>query len=323
MSAEKDIKEKFREFLNVYWIRPEHSFLSTYDYAVLRDIFPLPKPNIDLACGDGLTSFIWAGGKFDFSFDMYHSVKDTDVMYSDDVDVYDCFEKDFCKPAIIKQPDWNYTYGLDLKKSMLEKAKKLNFYENTINQSFDDPIPLEKKFNSAFSTSLFAFTSDADVLSNRIKNVNKILNLNGKLVMRLHERTFKQMLFHNYYKQYGFKWAKKLDKFIYDHNPDEKFDLAWWVEVLKNNGFEINNIHNVVPRLVAYAYLIGFRPMFRTFMSMYNMLSLEQRTELKKQWIPDLVELFEELMFEETVTKIDPDSKNVLYLIEATKIKEI
>ena len=84
-----DVRETFRAFLNIHWLRPEAAFMKTYDYAQLRSL-EMPAPSLDMTCGDGISSFIWAGGRFGADFDMYQSVA-ADGFF-DNADVFDHYD---------------------------------------------------------------------------------------------------------------------------------------------------------------------------------------------------------------------------------------
>ncbi len=273
MIIEKDLNNKFMQFMNIHWLRPEAGFFKIYDYSILQNLFPLPQPSIDLCCGDGITSYIWAGGEFDTSFDMYQSVNEADI-YEKDLDTFDCFdyyEKEAVKPSIIKKPDWHFDCGLDLKETLVDKAKLLNFYDRTVVHDLSDPMPFKNEFMSAFSTTIWG-NGDENQCQFRIKEVNKILKKGGKFVFRVHETKFKEMMFLKYYEKFGFNWAKRLDRYMYVNNPPESMDINWWIQCLEENGFRIINNYNYVPRLIIWFYLTGFRPMFTSFMKMYRFL---------------------------------------------------
>ena len=61
-----------RELLNVYWLRPETALWRSIDIEIMKD-FEINGKSLDLGCGDGVLSFIRAGGKFDITFDDYQS----------------------------------------------------------------------------------------------------------------------------------------------------------------------------------------------------------------------------------------------------------
>ena len=121
-----------RNFLNVYWLRPETALWRTIDVEAMKD-FQFASPSLDLGCGDGNFSFLRAGGTFVDSFDAFKQIGNLEHFF-DNADVYDYYqepenEKDgyTCQP-----PSYLIDVGLDHKANLLRKAKKLNFYRDLV-----------------------------------------------------------------------------------------------------------------------------------------------------------------------------------------------
>lgn len=69
-----DFRRFLREYLNVYWLRPEVALWRTADALALSG-FQFDGPSLDLGCGDGVNSYIAVGGDFPLEFDDFLSVK--------------------------------------------------------------------------------------------------------------------------------------------------------------------------------------------------------------------------------------------------------
>jgi len=54
-------EEKLKQYLNLFWLRPENGLLCTFKSEVMNDI-GFESPSLDLSCGDGLFTFIHLGG---------------------------------------------------------------------------------------------------------------------------------------------------------------------------------------------------------------------------------------------------------------------
>ena len=65
-------EELLRRYLNIYWLRPENAFWTVLRSLAWRQV-AMPSPSIDLSCGDGVFSFVHAGGAFGPSFDVFQS----------------------------------------------------------------------------------------------------------------------------------------------------------------------------------------------------------------------------------------------------------
>ena len=55
-------RDLLRRFLQAYWLRPENAMWMTIRSMVLSELL-LDSPAIDVCCGDGVFSFLHAGGR--------------------------------------------------------------------------------------------------------------------------------------------------------------------------------------------------------------------------------------------------------------------
>ena len=75
-----------KKLLNVFWLRPETALFRAIDLMQLSH-YEFTKPMLDLACGNGIFSFIAMGGEFGLSFDMFRAVKESGEFFSGE-DIY-------------------------------------------------------------------------------------------------------------------------------------------------------------------------------------------------------------------------------------------
>ena len=143
-----------REFLNAFWLRPEVALIKTHEYMALQRL-PFTEPSIDIGCGDGIFSFIAAGGRFGPDFDMYQNITGTEQFFNG-VDVFDHYDEKQFGIDIVQPPQRKITHGLDHKASLIAKASHLGLYENTIVSDANESIPLEdKSVTTAFCNILY------------------------------------------------------------------------------------------------------------------------------------------------------------------------
>lgn len=83
------------ELLKVYWLRPETALWRYLDIQSMKN-FEFKSPSLDIGGGDGLLSFVRAGGEFDLLFDAFQSMKNMDN-YFDGEDVWNHYD-DSLKP---------------------------------------------------------------------------------------------------------------------------------------------------------------------------------------------------------------------------------
>lgn len=75
------------QLLNVFWLRPETALWREIDIRAMQS-FSFKSPSLDIGCGDGIFSFIRAGGKFSSEFDAFQAMSGLDKFF-EKVDVFD------------------------------------------------------------------------------------------------------------------------------------------------------------------------------------------------------------------------------------------
>ncbi|MFQ5807073.1 MAG: methyltransferase domain-containing protein, partial [Phycisphaerae bacterium] len=153
LSKEAERAELLRRYLNVYWLRPENAF-----WTVLRSLawrcVPVTSPSLDLSCGDGVFSFIHAGGEFGPSFDVFQAVGRLDRVTRDHADMFDQVPADGYAPEVACRPAWNIDVGTDLKPSLLSKADALSFYGALVQHDNNDALPFcDGEFRTVYCNS--------------------------------------------------------------------------------------------------------------------------------------------------------------------------
>ena len=72
-----DFTEKIlKNFLNLYWLRPETAIWRTLDVLQIKNR-PFQSPILDAGCGDGSFTFTHFLGQTSSSFDVYTTIKNT------------------------------------------------------------------------------------------------------------------------------------------------------------------------------------------------------------------------------------------------------
>jgi len=202
-----EVDEYLKQFLNVYWLRPETALWRTIDCVKLSEI-KFEKPVIDIGCGDGIFSFIKAGGKFGLGFDMYLSVKDLNNFF-ENVDIYDTFSDNDMVYNIIKKPTHRIDVGLDRKQQLLNKADFIQVYDKLIQHDANNKLPLEdESFNTIFSNIVYWL----DNVDKTLNEFARIVTDEGKIILMLPDKSFKDSFIYNHYLQDKSIWAKLLDR---------------------------------------------------------------------------------------------------------------
>ena len=69
INLQNNLEDKLRQYLNLYWLRPENGLITTFKSKAFEDI-TFRSPSLDLSCGDGLFMFIHSGGLFSDDFEV-------------------------------------------------------------------------------------------------------------------------------------------------------------------------------------------------------------------------------------------------------------
>src|SRR3990167_6800683 len=121
MSTRRIVLTNFlKEHLNVWWLRPESALWDAIASTATAQ-YDIKAPSLDLGCGNGIFSFITAGGDFSIDYDWFINA---DVKgFWENRDIYDACNFDKLDQYITKKPDYTFTYGLDHKNNLLTQAK--------------------------------------------------------------------------------------------------------------------------------------------------------------------------------------------------------
>lgn len=105
-----------KNYLNLYWLRPETVVWRTLDAIMLSKI-KFSKPILDMGCGDGTFSFTLFDGKIALDYDVFLQIKNTKNFFQGR-DLYN--QKRISKPKITKKPKLTIDVGLDHKQNLLD-----------------------------------------------------------------------------------------------------------------------------------------------------------------------------------------------------------
>ena len=133
MNTKKELEKKLRNYLCVYWLRPETAIWRVCDWLAIKD-FSFEEPMLELACGDGINSYILLGGNPPLELDNSLSVKRVGhEEYFSGVDIYD--DSTFrgrVGGLEIAPPPKIFDVGLDKKENLIEKAKLIRVHKEFV-----------------------------------------------------------------------------------------------------------------------------------------------------------------------------------------------
>lgn len=163
------------------------------DICAMRS-FEFSSPSLDLGCGDGLFSFIRAGGCFDLSFDAFSAIGSLDKFF-DNFDVFDKPPVDkSCESASINMPLYQIDDGFDHRKNLLKKAFLLSLYRELVSGDANHLLPFQgDSFNSLFSNIVYWLNDPTFVLS----EIARVLRPGGRSCLMLPNDNFLECSFYN------------------------------------------------------------------------------------------------------------------------------
>jgi SAM-dependent methyltransferase len=291
------IEQYLEQLLEIHWLRPETALWRTFDSLLLEEsgIFKYSNKNIDLGCGDGTMSYLAAGGKI-INYDVFEKVKSL-KNYNKGEDIHNCTELGNINHS---NADLRYSfdYGVDHKDVLVRKAKCFDsFYKNTLVQDLNEKLPFSGlSYDAAFSNILY-WLNDIDKI---LKEWNRIIKLNGHLVLFVPNDNFKQKAW-LYYDAPHSGDLKYLNFFDRGYNAliHHCYDSKTWEKKFNRNGFSVKKHIPYLSNPVMNIWNIGTRPLAPLLISMANDLSLESRIKNKKEWVSYFTEFFSPIIKEE------------------------
>jgi len=280
--------EILKEFLSAFWLRPEVALIKTHEYLALQQ-FALDEPSADVGCGDGIFSFIAAGGRFGPGFDMYQNVAFTERFFQG-VDVFDHFDPERFRMEITAYPTRQITYGIDHKATLLEKAKPLRLYQNTIVADANHGIPLpENSLRTVFCNIIYILEN----LDRLLAEMRRVLQDGGRIVLQLPEKRAEEVMIYHLHAKHGWEWARLIDrnKYATTYPAYHRHERSYWDEKIRVAGLKVVQEVDLRPDLVHVMWDIGLRPLFPAFMEMYRRLAPTDRGEVKRVWVDTLAEV--------------------------------
>jgi len=284
-------EEKLKQFLELFWLRPENGLLCTFKSEAFKHL-SFESPSLDISCGDGLFMYIHQGGSFEKDFDYFRSTNSKNFKHSSFVDIYDHFEEGY-EVKTVNEPKTQIDYGIDWKKSLINKAEKLNLYKNLIVHDNNNlPLPFDDNFFQTIYSNSIYWVKNVDEL---IHDIYRILKPGGVAVLEVATPNFHQTL--NDLEAILSKEAiELLDRNRRDTNPSLYF-YNDWKQKIESTGFKIENVTSAYPnRILIDIWNIGLRPISHLLVQMAQNLNDEDLVKIKMEWVDIFYKLFKPLL---------------------------
>lgn len=278
------------EHLNVYWLRPEAALWdSVASTAISRE--PWRSPSLDLGSGNGIFSFITAGGAFTLDYDWYRNADPGG--FRENRDIYDCFVQGPRPGWIARRPSIPVDTALDAKPNLLRQAEALGFYHRTVTADANLPLPFsEESFQTIFSNILYWL----DSFETSLREIRRILRPGGRALLCLPHPRFREIC-------ESYQWREKSSELLRLLNRGRDESSRWSVtekdveDRARTAGLRIVSLTRYLSPTTLRFWDVGLRPLIAVLIRMTGMLSEDDRRRIKEDWMetarPLLCELFD------------------------------
>ncbi len=278
--------------MNIFWLRPETALWRALDCIALEDE-TFEGPILDLGCGNGLFSFVRAGGRLGPDFDAFSHVTDTSG-FEDNQDIYNQHKAGIEK-AVVTAPRYQIDVGLDQKDGLLAAASGLGLYGELVQGDANETLPFaDGRFQTVFSNIVYWLDDQEKVLA----EIARVLAPGGRAYLHLPSDTFRDFSF---YQSLCVKtgdarwdWLRHLDRGRYD---DYKLcrSLDEWSADFAAAGLQVNKAKRYLSKVTLGAWDIGLRPISPYLIEMANAVPAEMRQDIKRRWIEGMMPMLEPL----------------------------
>ena len=267
--------------LDVAWLRPESALWDAIASAIVSRC-PIASPSLDLGCGNGIFSFITAGGRFSIDYDWYMNV-DPEGFW-EGKDIYDVSGTVNAAAFITERPRYTFTVGMDHKANLLKQAGSLSFYERLVVHDADETLPFEDgTFMTVFSNILYWLKD----LGASLRELRRVLDARGTALLCLPNRRF-----YEYCSTYG--WEKRGSELLRLLNRGRSASMHWtisfddFVAQAREAGLRVIDHAYYLSPLTLKVWDIGLRPLSPMLIKMANALDTDTRRAIKKEWVETL-----------------------------------
>jgi len=268
-----------RRFVQAYWLRPENAFWMALRSMVLsRTEWAIPA--IDVACGDGIFTFLHCGGGFDPDFDVFQSVGHLDRVHSDHADMFDHADRAYA-PTVTVPPRQMVGVGLDAKPALLKKAACLGLYEQLIEHDGNQRLPLDDaRFQTVYCNAAY-WIEDVDGF---LEELRRIVHRDGRVILQVKLDSMRRYNLDGHRDELTERFLDiigrgRLDCWV------SLTDRKTWEGRFARAGLSVEEATPFITADHARIWDIGLRPIAPMLVRMANGLTPETRSSIKRDWV--------------------------------------
>jgi len=281
--------ELLRRFLEVYWLRPENALWMTLRSLTLAAC-PFRRPSIDLSCGDGLFSFLHAGGILDPCFDVFTSIQNPEGDEARSFDMFDRCDDNYA-PPVRGRPGNHIDIGTDWKPALLAKAAKLDFYQRLVQQDHNKKLAFEDAtFGTVFGNAAY-WVESIDLF---LSELARIARPGGRVILQVKLSNIRQCTLTAHKALLGARFLEILDRGRVDSWPTLA-DRSTWERRFQRANLAVVSVRDVATRTHAHLWDVGLRPLAPVLIRLANAAPTPERSAIKRDWVDCALELLSPL----------------------------
>ncbi len=279
--------QRLHRFMNAYWLRPENALWMALRSQALSDISWAHR-SIDLSCGDGVFSFLHAGGQFEDDFDVFTSILPQNQRNDEKDDIFDHCDGRY-KPVIVSPPQYGIDVGTDLKPNLLAKAGRLGLYEELEVHDNNQPLPFETHaFQTVYCNSIYWVENIDQFLA----EMSRITAPDGQILLEVKMDSVLRYTLESHRERLGDRFLDIIGRGRAGTWPSMG-DQAQWESRFAKAGLSITKATSFVTRTHAHIWDVGLRPIAPMLIELANSVTAQTRSRVKKQWVDLFCELCE------------------------------
>jgi SAM-dependent methyltransferase len=272
-----------QRLLNAFWLRPETALWRALDFRAM-DGFEFREPSLDIGCGDGVFSFLRAGGEFDSRVDVFQAVANLDK-YFRKADIYDTVNG-FVRPRINRAPTYRISTGIDHKANLLQKANALCLYDELKVVDANQGLPFASASYASIFSNVIYWLDDP---SKAIQEIGRVLKPAGRCCLMLPNTTLRDFSFYLRLcvrpRDKRFEFLERLDRGRMTDNIRHARIDADWRAIFEKHDLNVVRHHRHLSRVVVEMWDVGLRPIFPLLKQMVDKLEEPDLVRIKSEWV--------------------------------------